>query len=315
MKIVFMGTPEFAVPSLQKIITSNHQLVGVVTVPDKPAGRGQKTRPSAVKEAALAAGLPVLQPDNLKSADFLAELQAWQADLFIVVAFRILPASVFTMPPQGTINLHASLLPQYRGAAPINWALINGETQSGVSTFFIEKAVDTGMVLLQQQVPITADMNAGELHDLLAFTGAEMLLATIKGLADHTLKATPQTGASSLAPKITRELCVIDWNKSAVDIHNLVRGLAPVPAAFTFLCGQLLKIIQTRIVATDKCDPANIGKIIFITRSGEVQVQTGRGVIAIRQLKPEGKRIMQIEEFVRGHQVNVYEQFGSSLPV
>lgn len=315
MKIVFMGTPDFAVPSLQKIINSNHQVVGVVTVPDKPAGRGQKNRPSAVKNAALAAGIPVLQPESLKNTDFLAELQALQADLFLVVAFRILPECIFTMPPKGTVNLHASLLPQYRGAAPINRVLMNGETCTGVSTFYIEKTIDTGMVLLQQAVTITPDMNAGELHDILANTGAELLFTTVKGIADNTLQAVPQAGVPSLAPKISKDDCVVDWSKSAFEIHNQVRGLAPVPAAFTFLCGALIKIIATSLVSADHCDPANIGKIIFITKTGQVHVQTGMGVIAIRQLKPEGKRIMQIEEFVRGHPLNVYEQFSSTLPV
>ena len=240
MKIVFMGTPDFAVPSL-KILAQHHQVCAVVTVPDKPAGRGQKMRQSDIKKTAIALNIPVLQPESLKDPDFIEQLKSFNAELFFVVAFRILPAVVFTLPSKGTINLHASLLPSFRGAAPINWALINGEKQTGVTTFFIEEKVDTGKILLQQSLDITPNMTAGELHDALAELGAEVVLNTVNGIDNETLSAVIQEGTVTQAPKITKEICEIDWSKSALDIHNFIRGLSPYPAAFTWYKNKNLK--------------------------------------------------------------------------
>jgi len=313
MKIVFMGTPDFAVPCFKKISSSQHEIVAVVTVPDKPAGRGRKMTASAVKQAALDAGLPVLQPDKLKDPGFVNELKSLNADLFAVVAFRILPEVVFSMPPTGTINLHASLLPRYRGAAPINWVLINGESETGVSTFFIEKNVDTGLLLLQDTVPVTPDMTAGELHDTLSIVGADLLLQTIDGVADKSLRAFPQQGEVTLAPKISKDLCRIDWSKPAFDIHNLVRGLSPFPSAFSFLNGKMLKILKTKLISWDKVDKKNTGKIISCDKKGPVNVQTGNGIISLLEVKPEGKRAMTIEEFIRGHSVKIFDSFTGSL--
>jgi len=312
MKIVFMGTPEFAVKKKKKLLSSRHEIVGVVTVPDKPAGRGRKLTASAVKLAALDTGLPVLQPEKLKAPDFIKELTLINADLYVVVAFRILPESVFTLPPAGTINLHASLLPHYRGAAPINWALINGESETGVSTFFIEKNIDTGHVLLQKAVPIGPDLTAGELHDTLSVVGAELLLQSIEGVVDGTLQAYPQKGEVTLAPKITKELCLIDWANTAFNIHNLVRGLSPFPSAFTFFYGKMLKILKTKIISHDRLDEDNIGKIINLDKKGTFNIQTGKGVISIVEVKPEGKRAMTIEEFIRGHPVKIADSFSDS---
>ncbi len=307
-----MGTPDFAVPCFKKFLLGRHDIVAVVTVPDKPAGRGRKMTASAVKRAALDAGLPVLQPENIKDPGFIGELKSYNADLFAVVAFRILPQDVFSLPPAGTINLHASLLPRYRGAAPINWALINGESETGVSTFFIEKNIDTGLLLLQDVVPISPDMTAGELHDTLSIVGADLLYQTVEGVANHTLRAIPQKGEVTLAPKINKELCLIDWSKSAVNIHNLVRGLSPFPAAYTFLNGKMLKILKTRLVSEDQVNINNTGTIIKCDKNGPFYIQTGQGLISILEVKPEGKRSMTIEEFMRGYTVKVFDSFSNS---
>ncbi|MBN2413432.1 methionyl-tRNA formyltransferase [candidate division KSB1 bacterium] len=307
-----MGTPDFAVPCFKKFLSGKHEIVAVVTVPDKPAGRGHKLTASAVKRAALDAGLPVLQPEKLKDPGFISALKSFNADLFVVVAFRILPEDVFSLPPAGTINLHASLLPRYRGAAPINWALINGESKTGVSTFFIEKNIDTGHLLLQDTVPISPDMNAGELHDTLSIVGAELLYQTVEGVANHSLRAFPQKGEVTLAPKLSKELCLIDWSNTAVNIHNLVRGLSPFPSAFTFFNGKMLKILKTKIVSQDQVNKNNIGKIIRCDKKGPFYIQTGKGLISIMEVKPEGKRTMTIAEFLRGYPVNVFDCFSGA---
>ncbi len=307
MKIVFMGTPEFAVPCFNTLL-KHHDIVGVVTVPDKPAGRGRKLKASAIKQAALDAGIPIAQPEDLKSVDFIDQLKEWNADLYAVVAFRILPEIVFTIPPKGTVNLHASLLPQLRGAAPINWALINGDKKSGVTTFFIERKVDTGNILLQQSVELTPYTSAGELHDLLSETGAQVLLETCNGIEDNTLKAQPQNGEVTLAPKITKELCNIDWNQSAKDIHNLIRGLSPFPGAFSYLDGKQVKIIKTEFSDEIK-EPSVPGKISQIGKS-EIQVETLKGTLIIKELKPEGKRSMSVEEYLRGNSLESGKIFG-----
>ncbi len=307
MKIVFMGTPEFAVPCFNTLL-NHHDIIGVVTVPDKPAGRGRKLKASAIKQAALDAGIPVAQPEDLKSADFINQLKEWNADLYAVVAFRILPEIVFTIPPKGTVNLHASLLPQLRGAAPINWALINGDNQSGVTTFFIERKVDTGNILLQQSVELTPYTTAGELHDKLSGTGAQVLLDTCNGIEENTLKAQPQKGEVTLAPKITKELCNIDWNQSAENIHNLIRGLSPFPGAFSYLDGKQVKIIKTDFSNDIKKDsfPGRISQ----TGKAEILVETIKGTLIIKELKPEGKRSMAVEEYLRGNSLESGKIFG-----
>ncbi|MBN1561452.1 methionyl-tRNA formyltransferase [candidate division KSB1 bacterium] len=308
MKIVFMGTPEFAVPSLKTLCRSDHTVMGVLTAPDKPAGRGRKLSASAVKNFAIAHELPILQPERMNDADFLRELRLWQADLFVVVAFRILPESVFSIPPKGTINLHASLLPKYRGAAPINWALINGEKESGVTTFFIDKNIDTGEILLQRSMPLTADMTAGELHDALSISGADLLLQTIDGIAAGTLMPKKQRGTATSAPKLTKELQQIIWSKSALACHNLVRGLSPHPAGCALFRGTQVKILRTRIgVAT--ISSASPGEIVAVGKNGPIDVQTGDGVLSILQLKPEGRAAMSAGEFIRGSHVVLGEKF------
>lgn len=301
MKIIFMGTPEFALPSLKTLLNSRHQVIAVVTAPDKPAGRGKKLRFSAVKQAALEAGLPVMQPALLKEEGFVRQLRSFGADLFVVVAFRILPPPVFTMPPLGTINLHASLLPKYRGAAPISWAIMNGETTTGVTTFFIEEKVDTGQILLQRQTPIAEDMTAGELHDELAIVGAEVLMETVEGIDRETLKPVAQTGGVTAAPKLTPDLEQIDWSQSAAIIHNRIRGLSPIPGCHTYWGGKRLKILRSRVIASIGVGKGTAGEIVAVGKDGLLQVQTGAGTIALLELQPEGKRAMPAAEFLRGY--------------
>src|SRR5688572_21411064 len=249
-RIVFMGTPEFAVASLDALVKAGYNIVGVVTAPDKPAGRGMKLQESAIKKYAVDHGLKILQPEKLKSPEFLNELRELNADLQVVVAFRMLPEVVWNMPRMGTINLHGSLLPQYRGAAPINWAVINGERETGVTTFKLKHEIDTGNILLQEGFQIGEDDTAGDVHDKMKDLGAQLLIKTVKGLADGTLKETPQTSElihSPLkhAPKIFPDNSKIDFSKSVDEIYNLIRGLSPVPGAFTYLNGKTLKIIKS----------------------------------------------------------------------
>ena len=235
LRIVFMGTPEFAVSILDAIVKSNHDVVGVVTVADKPAGRGQQLRESAVKIFAIDHDLPILQPEKLKDEQFLSDLKAFNADIFVVVAFRMLPEVVWAMPPKGTFNLHASLLPKYRGAAPINWAIMNGETETGVTTFFINQIIDTGSILAQEKISITENMTAGELHDQLMNVGAKLTVETLDKIESNSIQAIPQDEELAKilphAPKIFKADCEIQWNQDATIIHNKIRGLSPYPAA------------------------------------------------------------------------------------
>jgi methionyl-tRNA formyltransferase len=309
MKIVFMGTPEFAVPSLKILADSSHELVGVVTASDKPVGRGLKIQPTPIKKAALGLGIPILQPLDLKDPDFIKQLKSLNAHLFVVVAFRILPPEVFTLPPAGTINLHASLLPKYRGAAPINWAIINGGKETGLTTIFIQEKVDTGDIILQKKVAIGDEETAGELHDRLASLGAELLLETVNLIEEGKAPRQFQTGEATKAPKLTKELGHIDWSQSARSIHNLVRGLSPYPGAYTYVHGKLIKIFRTRVVADSEV--AEIpGEIISIElRKGLIEVATGSGRLLILELQPEGKRRMTSEEYLRGHGLKVGEKF------
>ena len=309
MKIVFLGTPEFALPSLMRLFDAGYEIVAAVTVPDKPAGRGQRLKLSAVKEQAQKLAIPVLQPEELRDPSFLTVLRELAADLYVVVAFRILPLELFSLARIGTINLHASLLPKYRGAAPINWAIINGETETGATTFFIDEKVDTGQLLMQCQIAIGPDATAGELHDLLAKAGADLLLKTVAGLEAGTLKPRQQEGESTRAPKLTRETARIDWRKPARDIHNLVRGLSPYPAAWTLRQGKGLKILSTRLspIVHDQ-DP---GCVISGGLSGELLIATGEGCLALISVQPEGGRVMAASEFLRGHAIVSGEKLDS----
>jgi methionyl-tRNA formyltransferase len=315
LRIVFMGTPEFAVASLDALVQAGGHIVGVITAPDKPAGRGMKLTQSAVKQYAVEKGLHVLQPEKLKNPDFLGELKALQADIQVVVAFRMLPELVWNMPPMGTINLHGSLLPQYRGAAPINWAVINGEKETGVTTFKLQHAIDTGDILLQERFPIGQDETAGEVHDRMKEIGARVLVQTVRGLAAETLTETPQelvgsheSGVGSkeqatipdsgLLTKIFTETCKIDWTKPVDDIYNLIRGLSPYPAAFTMLQDKTMKIYRA------KKEPA-----AAVAAAGEwktdqksfLKFAGADGYIHVTELQLEGKKKMTVEEFLRGY--------------
>ncbi|MDB5195913.1 MAG: methionyl-tRNA formyltransferase [Flaviaesturariibacter sp.] len=301
LRIVFMGTPEFAVASLHALVEAGCTIVGVITAPDKPAGRGMQLQQSAVKNYAAETGLPVLQPEKLKNPAFLEELKALKADLQIVVAFRMLPEVVWNMPRLGTINVHGSLLPQYRGAAPINWAVINGERETGVTTFKLKHEIDTGDILLQERIPIGKNETAGELHDKMKEFGAQLLVRTIKVLADGTLAETPQVGSSDdikHAPKIFTETCRIDWNKPVTEIHNLIRGLSPFPGAFTHLGGKTFKIYQSE---KEETKPSILVGGYTTDRKSFLKFAGADGYIHVKELQLEGKKRMHIEDFLRGY--------------
>ena len=301
LRIIFLGTPDFAVASLQALVKAGANIVAVVTAPDKPAGRGMQLQQSAVKQYALSQNLPVLQPEKLKALEFIEELRSYNTDIQIVVAFRMLPEAVWNMPPMGTVNVHASLLPQYRGAAPINWAIINGETKTGVTTFRLKHEIDTGNILLQKEVPIEAEDNIGTLYEKLMKAGASLLIDTVKGLADDTITEQPQDNipASMLkhAPKIFKEDGEIDWNKTVMDIQNLVRGLSPIPAAYTMLNDKLVKVykVHTEEVLTEtpiaSFETDHKTYLRFVCRDGFVYLD---------DLQVQGKKRMPIVEFLRG---------------
>ena len=300
IRIVFMGTPEFAVPSLEKLLQAGYDIVGVITAPDKPAGRGLQLQQSAVKKFAEENGLKILQPEKLKASEFLKELGSLQADLQIVVAFRMLPEVVWNMPPMGTINLHASLLPQYRGAAPINWAIINGEKETGATTFKLQHEIDTGNILLQERMRIGDDETAGELHDRMKEAGGDLVVKTVDGFAAGTLKETPQqlTTNLKLAPKLSTETSKIAWNKTADEVYNLIRGLSPYPAAFTFLNGKTVKIYKAKKEITQPSIPAGeyeTDKKTFL------KFACTDGYISITELQLEGKKKMKVEDFLKGY--------------
>lgn len=298
-----MGTPEFAVPSLEILINHGWNVVAVITAPDKPRGRGQKMIPSPVKECALAHNIPVLQPTNLKSPEFLEELKSYQADIQVVVAFRMLPEVVWNMPPKGTFNLHASLLPNYRGAAPINWAIINGEKETGITTFFLKHEIDTGSIIFQEKEPILEEDNIGSLYERLMNKGANLVLKTIEAVAEGNIEAKPQDESMAIhhAPKIFKETCEIRWEKTAKEIHNLVRGLSPYPAAWTTLDGKNCKIFRTEILSSN-IEGLKPGKFLTDGKS-YLKFQTGEGSINVLELQLEGKKKLSIEEFLRGYKL------------
>ena len=303
LRIVFMGTPEFAVASLDALVSGGYNVVGVVTMPDKPAGRGYKLQFSAVKEYALAHNLPLLQPEKLKNEEFLEQLRALRADLQIVVAFRMLPEVVWAMPRLGTFNLHGSLLPQYRGAAPINWAIINGEKETGVTTFFLQQEIDTGDLILQRRTPISDDDNAGTIHDRLMAIGAKAVTDTVDQILSGNVTATPQQHSAELkpAPKIFKETCRIDWTKSANDVFNFVRGLSPYPTAWTELHNGdecvMMKIFETE----RECVAHNLPCGTLVSDGKKVlKVAVNDGFVLIKSLQVAGKRRMNAAEWLCG---------------
>lgn len=302
LKIVFYGTPEFATASLQTLVESGFSNITVVTAPDRPAGRGRQLKLSSVKEYALSQGLPVWQPENLKSTEFLEKLNQLAPDLQIVVAFRMLPKAVWALPRLGTFNLHASLLPQYRGAAPINWALINGETETGVTTFFIDEKIDTGAILLHKKMKLSPNDSAGTLHDALMQLGSELVLETVAAIFSNNIQPQiqPQTASLKEAPKLTLENTRIDWNRSAQQIYNLIRGLSPHPAAWTHLHHNgetiLFKIYQCTYHLESHQQP--LGKIIADKSS--LLVAVADGYIELLQIQLPGKKKMDVKSFLNG---------------
>jgi methionyl-tRNA formyltransferase len=302
MKIVFMGTPDFAVPCLKILLENGFDIVAVVTAPDKPAGRGLKLTASPVKEFAVSHNLTVLQPLKLKDETFVQELKTLQPDLSIVVAFRMLPEIVWSLPKYGCINLHASILPKYRGAAPINWAIINGETETGVSTFFIEKAIDTGNIIYTEKVAIEKTDTAGTLHDKLMTIGAALILKTVQAVAANNYPQVPQdlTIEQPAAPKIFKETCKINWQQSAETIYNFIRGLSPYPAAWTMLDGKMLKIYFAEISAETATQKAGI---IETDNKTFIKVCAADCCLTILEVQLEGKKKMKVDEFLRGYKI------------
>ncbi len=294
-----MGTPDFAVASLDALFQANFDVVAVVTAPDKPAGRGQKLNESAVKKYAVEKRIPVLQPEKLKNPEFIEELRSYQADLQVVVAFRMLPVVVWNMPVKGTINLHGSLLPQYRGAAPINHAIINGEKESGVTTFFLKEEIDTGDIILSDSVAIADDETAGDLHDKLMVVGANLLVKTLHAIeaGEVNEQPQPQSGELKHAPKIFKEDCKIDWNNPAQQIHNLIRGLSPYPTAFTLLNDKTLKVFKAEI--EDK-EPGIAAGGFLTDGKTYLKFAAKDGFIKLLDIQYEGKKRMLIEDFLRG---------------
>ncbi len=299
-RIVFFGSAEFGVPALKKLLAQGYPVRAVVTVTDKPAGRGQKVVCSPVKQFALEHSLNILQPLKLKDPGFIAGLRALEPDLFVVVAFRILPPEVFTIARLGSFNLHASLLPRYRGAAPINWAIIRGEKETGLTTFFLQEKVDTGSVILQARTPIGADETAGDLHDRLSEMGSGLTLETVRLIERGEASRTTQDEASaSPAPKLSKEDCRIDWTKTARAVHDLIRGLSPRPCAFTHHRGTSLRIYRTKVSAAEgKGEPGEI-----LSGGPALLVSTGDGAVEILEVQQEGKRRLGAEEFLRGYRM------------
>jgi methionyl-tRNA formyltransferase len=300
MRIVFIGTPDFSVPSLEALINSEFDVVGVITAPDRRAGRGMKLKESPIKKTALKHNIPVLQPTNLKNQDFQKELAALRADIQIVIAFRMLPEAVWDMPPMGTINLHASLLPVYRGAAPINWAIMNGEQKTGLTTFKLKHAIDTGNLLLQHEMDIFPEDDAGSLHDRMSMEGADLILATVRGLHEGNLTEKEQEFTPNLpkAPKIFKADCLLNWEEKAEDVHNKIRGLSPYPGAYTHLQDKSLKIFKSDFEAMNHS---------FLPGSYDTDTKehlsfyTADGVVRALDVQMEGKKRMSISQFLAGY--------------
>jgi methionyl-tRNA formyltransferase len=307
--ILFMGTAEFAVPSLRKLAASGHRLISVVTGLDEPRGRGQKVSPTPVKAAAVEMGLPVIQPASLKDPSFAETVHQLRPDLIVVAAFRILPPQVFEIPRLGSINLHSSLLPKYRGAAPINWAIINGEKETGVTTFFIQQQVDTGNVILQRATPILDDDDAGTLHDRLSVIGADVVFETVDRIAAGSVQPQPQDeSVASPAPKIFKDDCRIDWTRSAEKIHDFVRGLSPYPCAWTSLDGATYKIYRTKKLMGSTSEPP--GTIAGVSRDSIVIASGDGRTIGISEIQPPSRKRMGVAEFLRGYRMETGSRFG-----
>lgn len=301
-RIVFMGSPEFAVPSLNILKTAGYSIVAVITAPDKPSGRSRSTLiPTAVKRYAIAHDLPLLQPTNLKNPEFVAELRALNADLQVVVAFRMLPEIVWSMPHMGTMNLHGSLLPAYRGAAPIQWAVINGEKTTGVTTFLIQHEIDTGNILLQRTLEIDPDETAGELHNRMMYVGAELVLETVRGLENGTLTGQLQDiSRVSHAPKLHHAMCRIDFRKTAAEVHNFIRGLSPSPCAWTILDGHQLNVFRSELSGVvHQQSPGTILR----ADSGILEIACGEGSVKLVEVQLQGKRRMSVGDFLNGYRV------------
>jgi methionyl-tRNA formyltransferase len=309
MKIIFMGTPLFAVVCLKKLCESGLNVIAVVTAPDKPVGRGLKLLPSPVKIEALDSGLPVLQPEDLKESAFLAQIDELQPDLMTIVAFRILPEVLFAKARLGAINLHGSLLPKYRGAAPINWAIINGESETGITTFFLKQKVDTGNIITQEKIPISPSMTAGELHDIMADRGSELLLKTIKQIENGNVKTSIQAESEvSKAPKIFPEDCLINFNQPVKKVHDFIRGLSPKPGAYSYYKDKRLKLFDSSISDSNNVR-TDFGCLVSTGRSDVIHIQCNPGVIEIKEIKLEGKRQMPVADFLRGHALPIGIKF------
>ncbi len=305
LRIIFMGTPEFAVPSLEILVENKFNVVAVITAPDKPQGRGQKLTASPVKECAVKYSIPVLQPTNLKSPDFTNELKSYNANLQVVVAFRMLPEVVWAMPSLGTFNLHASLLPQYRGAAPINWAIINGEKETGATTFFLKHEIDTGSIIFQEKEKISEDDDVGKLYERLMNMGSALVLKTVKAIEVGNVPSQAQDESVILkhAPKIFKETCEVKWNQPSESIRNFVRGLSPYPAAWTILNGKTFKLFKVESTTDSLLSTVDCGQIDTDNKT-YLRVKTQDGWISILEFQPEGKKRMSIDEFFRGNRIN-----------
>ncbi len=310
MKIVFMGTPDFAVPSLEMLVNEGYEVVAAVTQPDKPKGRGNKLTAPPVKEFALLHGVDVLQPEKIKTPEFIEQIRALNPDLLITAAYgKILTKDLLEVPTKGCINVHGSLLPAYRGAAPINWAVINGEKKTGITTMFTDVGIDTGDMLLKKELEINPDMTVGELHDKMAVLGAEVLKETLIELKKGTLKRIPQQDSeSTYAPMINKELGLIDWNKTAQQVHNLVRGTDPWPGAYTFLNGNRMRVWKTSLT-NEKSDSHNIGQIIEVSDDG-ILVKCSDEYILIREIQFDSSKRMRVRDYIRGHQIDAGEILG-----
>jgi methionyl-tRNA formyltransferase len=308
MKIVFMGTPDFAVACLDSLHQSSHEVVAVITAPDKPTGRGLQMSMSAVKKYALEHDLPILQPEKLKNPEFLANLASFNADMQVVVAFRMLPEVVWSMPPKGTINLHASILPNYRGAAPINWVIINGEVESGVSTFFIEKEIDTGNIIFTEKLNIGPDENAGELHDRMMAIGAALIVKTLDAVSTGDYPSIPQDFSidQKAAPKIYKETCQLNFKQNTQVLHNMIRGLSPYPAAWTSLNGKQLKVFKAEplfdLTGIENLEEITQPEFSLLTNHKNIlALKTNDGYLNVLTLQLEGKKRMETDEFLRGY--------------
>ena len=315
--IVFMGTAGFAVSTLEALVHEGFHVAAVVTAPDKPSGRGQKIRFSPVKEAALKFEIPLLQPVNLKDPDFQFQLQKVQPDLQVVVAFRMLPESVWALPKLGTINLHASLLPQYRGAAPINHAVINGEKETGVTTFIIDKEIDTGKILFKEKITINDNESAGELHDRLMMLGAKLAVKTVNAIISGVVEPIPQTELMSMgesmkkAPKIFKEDCKVNWNKPTIDVYNFIRGMSPSPCAFSLIRLKNNELLNLKIFQTQRMEnqSAKTPGSISTDNKKQLGIFTSDGIIYLTEVQLQGKKRMKIDEFLRGFDATEIKQF------